>query len=249
MEVYGLGAGELPAGAEHLGVRAFALLAPVEGRRFVFTNHIPLNGGLGSSAATIALGLVAACAATGRALEVEELVELGLELEGHADNLAPAFAGGACLSWRSGGRQRVVRLAGSLPFVPIAVVPDAQVDTRSRPRGASGGDPARGRLVHRGPGGAPRGRSREGLCRPVREAFEDRLHQPFRGPLSPVYAPIRDELPRGADGVTVSGSGPTVIVWAAPEKADVCALELAGRFPSAHVLVLAVAAHGAAVHR
>ncbi len=249
VEVYGLGAGELPAGPEHLGVRAFALLAPVEGRRFVFTNHIPLNGGLGSSAATIALGLVAACAATGRALEVEELVELGLELEGHADNLAPAFAGGACLSWRSGGRQRVVRLAGSLPFVPIAVVPDAQVDTGAAraalpaeiPHEDASFTVARAALLGAGLAG--------GSADLVREAFEDRLHQPFRGPLSPVYAPIRDELPRGADGVTISGSGPTVIVWAAPEKADVCALELAGRFPSAHVLVLAVAAQGAAVHR
>ena len=80
----------------------------------------------------------------------------------------------------------------------------------------------------------------------LRAAFDDRLHQPFRGPLSPVFEPLRAELPSGAEAVTISGSGPTVIVWAANGKADACALELAGRFPSAHVLVLDVAAEGAA---
>ena len=47
-------ADEVPLGPDHLGLRAFALLAPVEGKRFVFTNRIPLASGLGSSAATIA---------------------------------------------------------------------------------------------------------------------------------------------------------------------------------------------------
>ncbi len=46
------------------------------------------------------------------------------------------------------------------------------------------------------------------------EAFADRLHEPYRGPLSPVYGPIKEELPPGAAGATISGSGPTVLVWA-----------------------------------
>ncbi len=246
VEVYGLGADDLPSGHDHLGVRAFGLLAPIEGRRFVFTNRIPLNGGLGSSAAVIALGLVAACAALGRAPDAEELLERGLELEGHADNLAAALLGGACAAWRADGEQRAVRLAESLPLVPIAVVPDARVDTSTArdalPETVPHADAAftASRAVLLGAGLAG------GSVDLLRAAFDDRLHQPFRGPLSPVFEPLRAELPSGAEAVTISGSGPTVIVWAANGKADACALELAGRFPSAHVLVLDVAAEGAA---
>ena len=77
-------------------------------------------------------------------------------------------------------------------------------------------------------------------------AFSDRLHEPYRGPLSPVYEPIRTELPAGAAGVTISGSGPTVIVWVDPPSSTRCAAELAERFPDATVLTLPVAVTGAA---
>ena len=60
--VHGEGADEVPADARHLGLRAFATLAPLAGHRFEFHNRIPFERGLGSSAATIALGLVAAAA-------------------------------------------------------------------------------------------------------------------------------------------------------------------------------------------
>src|SRR5207244_7836158 len=71
IEVRGEGAAEIEPDLEtHLGVRAFALVAPVDGKRFVFTNRIPLARGLGSSAATIALGIVAAARWQGRPLEL-----------------------------------------------------------------------------------------------------------------------------------------------------------------------------------
>ena len=98
----GEGADELPRDERHLALRAFALVAPVEGYRFRFVNRIPLERGLGSSAATVAAGLVAGLAAAGRKLSPDELLELGLPLEGHADNLAAAVRGGVCLIWRSG---------------------------------------------------------------------------------------------------------------------------------------------------
>ena len=59
VEIDGEGAGELPRDASHLAVQAFALLTPPTAYRFRFTNAIPLERGLGSSAAAIGLGLVA----------------------------------------------------------------------------------------------------------------------------------------------------------------------------------------------
>ena len=54
---------------------------------------------------------------------------------------------------------------------------------------------------------------------------------------------VRAALPAGAAGATLSGSGPTVIVWA--EDADACAAELGERFPDEEVLTLRVVAEGA----
>src|SRR5207237_5527668 len=76
--VEGEGAEELPTGDGHLALRAFALVAPVENYRFRFVNRIPLERGLGSSAATIAAGLVAGRAVTGRDIPTDALLRLGL---------------------------------------------------------------------------------------------------------------------------------------------------------------------------
>ena len=70
--VEGEGAGEVPADDTHLGVRAFSLIDSPQGLRFRFVNRIPLASGLGSSAATIAAGLVAASLWSGREPEAED---------------------------------------------------------------------------------------------------------------------------------------------------------------------------------
>lgn len=245
VEVRGEGAGEIAEGPEHLGLRAFRLVAPVEGKRFVFTNRIPLARGLGSSASTIALGLVAASLAAGRWPEVEPLLELGLALESHADNLAASLAGGVCLTWRSDGRQRVARVTQELPLVPIAVVPGDRVETVA----ARAGLPE---LVAHDDAAFTAGRAAllgaglvAGSVELLREAFDDRLHEPYRASLSPVFGQVRAQLPGGAVAATISGSGPSVIVWAREGEGAACASELASRFPEARVLRLAVVPMGA----
>jgi homoserine kinase len=72
-------------------------------------------------------------------------------------------------------------------------------------------------------------------------AFADRLHEPYRP--SRLLDAIRAELPRGAVGATLSGSGPTVIVWA--EDAEACTAELERRFPDETVMRLRVSPEGA----
>src|SRR3954471_5305065 len=115
----------------HLGVRAFSLFASPAGRSFEWTSRIPRERGLGSSASVVALGLVAGASPAGATPSVEELLAAGLELEGHGDNLAPALAGGVCLT----DRGKVYRVADTLPATPVAVVPDTRVNTAAS-RGA-----------------------------------------------------------------------------------------------------------------
>ena len=125
VSVEGEGASELPADESNLAVRAYALLADPAGKHFRFTNRIPLERGLGSSAAAIALGLVAAAPGA----SAEELLAVGITLEPHADNLAAALLGGLTLSWDG----RIARIADQLPLAAVAVVPRSE--RRRRPHG------------------------------------------------------------------------------------------------------------------
>lgn len=233
--------GDDEADLDHLGVRAYARLAPVVGKRFSFTDRIPRKRGLGSSAAVIALGLVAAAVVEGREADPEELLVEGVELEGHGDNLAAALAGGVCLTWGT----RIARLADRPPAVPIALVPDSTVSTAAArdalPRHVAHADAtftvARAALL----GAALASGSAELFA----EALDDRLHEPYRKGSAPLLDSLRSNLPGGALGATLSGSGPSVIVWASSEAAPACADELSSRHPDVQVLTLAVSPKGA----
>jgi homoserine kinase len=242
----GEGAEELPQTEEHLALRAFALVAPLEGRRFRFVNRIPLERGLGSSAATVAAGLVAGLAAAGRDASPDEVLELGLPLEGHADNLAAAVRGGVCLIWRNGsGHSRARRLATDLPLAPVVVVPSSRVNTltsrgrlpESLPHQEAAAAAAQAALL-----GAAIAAGDAGL---LADAFHDRLHEPFRAPDAPLLEELRSRPVAGSIGVTLSGSGPSVVVWAEKDKAAAVAAALEVRFPDARVLALRIADHGA----
>ena len=60
-------------------------------------------------------------------------------------------------------------------------------------------------------------------------AFHDRLHEPFRAPDAPLLGELRETPVTGQVGVTLSGSGPSVVVWAEKAKADAAAAELEER--------------------
>lgn len=232
VEVVGEGAGELAADTTNLAVRAFALLADPAGKRFRFTNRIPLERGLGSSAAAIALGLAAARPDGG----AEELLAAGLGLESHADNLAAALVGGVTLTWEG----RITRIADTLPLAPVALVPRERTSTeasrRSLPTTVTHADAAANaaRAALLGAGAA------SGDADLFAAGLDDRLHEPYR-PSGELEA-VRAELPAGGRGATLSGSGPTVIVWAS--DAPACVSALTARFPGHDVLALEVSPRG-----
>ena len=243
--VEGEGAGELPTGDEHLALQAFALVAPVEDYRFRFVNRIPLERGLGSSAATIAAGLVAAAAVTGADYASDQLLELGLPLEGHADNLAAALHGGVCLIWQNGAGPHTARIAADLPLSPVLVLPDQRVNTLE----------SRGRLPETLPHHEAAAAAAQaallgaavasGDAKLLADAFHDRLHEPYRAPDAPLLQELRVNPVEGQAGVTLSGSGPSVVVWAEKGAAAAVAERLVHRYPDAQVYALRIADKGA----
>jgi len=225
----------------HLGVQAFARLAATDGWSFSFTDRIPRERGLGSRASIVALGPVAAAIVTGLEASADELLAAGVDLEGHADNLAAALAGGVTLTFEG----RVTRLADGAPAEPIALVPSTRVNTKESrtalPQTVSHEDAAHtaARAAYLGAALAT------GSPELFAEALDDRLHEPYRAAHAPLLAAARAELPAGALGATISGSGPTVIVWTRPEAAVSVAAELARLHPDVEVMRLKVTPTGA----
>ena len=221
----------------HLGVQAFSAYASPAVWSFEWTSRIPHERGLGSSAAIVALGLVAGAWAAGVHPSVEELLEAGLPLEGHADNLAPALAGGVCLTWDS----RIARVADDLPALPIAVIPAAQVST-AESRRALPNDVPREAAVFTVARAALLGASiASGDARLFAASHDDRLHEPYRTATAPLLAELRADLPGGALGATLSGSGPTVILWAERDVSE----DVRARYPQHDVRALRIARDGA----
>lgn len=246
VEVDGEGAGELPCDERHLSLRAFALFAPVAQYRFAFVNRIPLERGLGSSAAAIALGLVAGRAVAGADASTAELLTLGTTLESHPDNLAASLLGGVCLAWRASGQVRAARVAADLPLASILAVPAARTSTtRSRnglPSIVAHGDAAANAGFAALLGAAIASGDGELLG----HAFDDRLHEQYRIGTAPLLALLRKSAPDGVVGSTLSGSGPSVVVWTTPERATEVAAALRRSLPTdTLVLPLRVAPEGA----
>ena len=233
--------GDGPVDHNHLGVRAFERLVPADGWSFRFVDRIPQARGLGSSAAVVALGLVAAAIVGGLERTADELLALGLDLEGHGDNLAAALTGGVCLTWGA----RIARIADTAPATPIAVVPEQRQETAASratlpytiPHVDAAFSAGRAALL-----GAALATNSTDL---FEAALEDRLHEPYRADGSPLLAAVRAEPPAGALGVTLSGAGPSVIVWARNGQADACATALRRRFPHEQVIQLTISPTGA----
>jgi len=226
---------------DNLVVQAFSRFASPQGRSFTFTERIPRERGLGSSASAVALGLVAGALAAGVEPSADELLEVGVELEGHPDNLAAALAGGVCLTWEG----HIARLADDLPASAVAVIPETRVLTASArgllPQAVPHEDAAfsAGRAALLGAALAARNPSL------LAASAADRLHEPYRAEDAPQLAAIRDDLPAGALGAALSGSGPTVLVWAEHGREDDVESALAARFPDCEVRRLQVTSMGA----
>lgn len=239
LEVNGAGGGDVDLG--NLAVRAFAKFASPRGHSFRFVERIPRERGLGSSASAVALGLVAGALAAGLEPTADELLDAGLELEGHADNLAAALAGGVCLTWEG----HIARVADDLPASVVAVIPQTRVLTaqarellpQAVPHEDAAFSAARAALL----GAALAAGSPQLLA----ASAADRIHEPYRAENAPQLAAVRADLPPGALGATLSGSGPTVLVWAQRGREADVERALAGRFPDCDVRTLAVAVTGA----
>lgn len=252
----GSGTGLL-AGRENLTLTAMKLLAKEHGKALPplgMTLHadVPVARGLGSSAAAIVTGLVAANHLLDLGLNTADLFAVAARMEGHGDNVGAALYGGAILSVP--GLRDAIRLTDgpSLGLLAVVFVPEATGATWV----------ARGELPQLIPHadatfnvGTASGLA-VGLMSGDRAAISagmhDRLHEPARSRLFPHLLPLT-EAARGAGavGACLSGAGPCILALVEPEMAaeiadvfDRAAAKLA--VPGASI-VLAPASEGTAI--
>lgn len=221
---------EVPTGRDNLVVRAFETLHPADGIAFRLRSEIPLARGLGSSAAAIVAGLLAADHLFELALSREEMLARAAELEGHPDNVAAAIYGGFVVC-ASGDRGPVAaRFDPPEGLEGIVVIPPEEVSTaRAReaipaavPLGDAVANVAAAAMLVLGLRSADLDLVSRGLA--------DRIHQPRRRNLYPRSMEIVEAAGElGALGATISGAGPTVLVWTTWQEAGNVAAALEER--------------------
>lgn len=196
--------------------RACSLLGlPRPAFRLKVRAQVPESRGLGSSATCILAGAAAALWLNGQPVNEEKMLALASAIEGHPDNVVPAFTGGLTASLCAGERvlYRKFRAHGSLIF--LAVIPPYEFATSA----ARAAIPEMVR--HRD---AVYNLSRvilladaleKGDVSYLGELFKDELHQQYRLPLihriDPGYEKLMETARQNCAGVYLSGAGPAFI--------------------------------------
>jgi homoserine kinase len=219
VDVAGEGADDVPRDKRNLVVRAmraaFDLLGgQPRGLDVVCANRIPHGRGLGSSAAAIVAGVLAARELVLGGLPDDEVLALCTEIEGHPDNVAACLLGGFTLAWRSGSAVGAVRLPVHPSVAPVAFVPGSKSSTAKArrllpdvvPHADAAVNAGRAALLVEALGRRP------DLLMP---ATEDLLHQPYRAEAMPRSAALMASLREAGIPAVVSGAGPTVLAFGA----------------------------------
>jgi homoserine kinase len=191
----------------NLAVRGFARLADPERFTFTIRSKIPLSGGLGSSAAAYVAGLLAA----DHLFELDaDVFALAAELEGHPDNVAAALNGGFVIC----ADGQVTRLDPPTGLEAVIVVPDAGVRTKAARAALPAEVPMADAVFNTAHGALLALGLAHGDWELLARGLDDRLHQPHREHLFPRSMELVRRAPSlGALGATISGAGPSVLVW------------------------------------
>jgi homoserine kinase len=211
------GGDAVPDDRSNLCVRAFEALHPADGLRFTIRSEIPVARGLGSSAAAIVAGLMAADHLFELGIDRDEIYARAVTIEGHPDNVGAAVYGGfvVCPQRLDGqAPPRPVRLDPPQGVEGVLVVPSEQVPTEKARAAMPESVPVADAVANVAAASQlVLGVERSDLTL-IAEGLADRLHQPHRAYLYPRSMEVLAEAREiGAIGATVSGAGPSLLFW------------------------------------
>ena len=177
--------------------------------RILCRNAIPFGRGLGSSAAAVLSGVLAANALANLGWDEQQVIGQAARIEGHPDNVGAAMLGGMVIC---ADRGPVVQVTVPDELRAVVFVPDQEMATPAA-REVVPGSFSREDAVHNAARCALLVTAMlTGRLQLLAEAMQDRWHQPARSRLMPhVPALIRSALAAGAHGACLAGAGPSVL--------------------------------------
>ncbi len=173
---------------------------------------VPFARGLGSSATAIVGGLIGANELAGKPLTTTEIRNMAIAIEGHPDNVVPAYLGNCCLSIGEPENWQICEIPWHSEVIPVVAIPNFELSTEAArkvlPTSISRSDAifniSRMGLLLRGLAT----NNGEWLA----TALEDRIHQPYRKQLITGYDAVKDSaIAAGAWGMVISGAGATLL--------------------------------------
>ena len=182
------------------------------GIRIKMQCDIPVSRGLGSSAACILAGVMAANEMAGGPLNKAEILEIAVEIEGHPDNIAPALYGGMAVSIKDEEKIYVekIKLSSELKF--CALIPDFTLSTQMSRSVLPKEIPYKDALFNIGRTALLIAALNNGNLDMIKIGCEDKLHQSYRGKLINNYEDIIRKCGElNSKAVFLSGAGPTIM--------------------------------------
>jgi homoserine kinase len=223
IKVEGMGATSVPRDERHLVAMAMRATFAEAGRqpsalRLSCRNTVPHGRGLGSSAAAIVTGVVAAGALLGDPVDRDSsALQLASRLEGHPDNVASCLLGGLTIAWLDAwGVVRATRVNVHPDVHPIVCIPTDELSTKEARRLLPATVPHRDAALNAGRAALVV----EALSRQpdlLFDATEDQLHQQYREPAMPRTIALVTALRKAGMAAAVSGAGPSVLVLGTPD--------------------------------
>ncbi len=195
-----------------------SLSEEIRGVKIHIDAQIPIGRGLGSSAALLVAGAMGANVLRGNKLSIQGLLNITNAMEGHPDNLAPAFFGGLTASMVDNGLPVTVNFPLHHDWEFLALVPDFEISTNyarsvlptELPRASAVYNIAHGAMVLKA--------LELGDEKLLRNAMQDKLHQPYRKKLIADYDALEGLVRTAGAAFCISGAGPTLLCITMDEK-------------------------------
>ena len=211
---------DVPTDKNNIVYKAIELLYNFIGQvpnelKITIKTQIPVSRGLGSSASVIVGGLIAANELLGRPADEKVLMSIATEIEGHPDNITPAFLGGIAMSsWEEDGSVVYRKLPWNDEWKLMVCVPDYELNTeisrsvlpKEIPLSDAVFNLKRSAMLVE----ALYSKDEEFL----KLALKDKIHQPYREKLVPGLSEIMNNLKHtnGVIGTVLCGAGPSILV-------------------------------------
>lgn len=184
-----------------------------KGLKILFNCDIPESRGLGSSAACILSGVLAANELSRGHLSDDEILEIATEIEGHPDNIAPSLFGGMIISIKDNEKVHYDKIKISSGFKLCALIPNFKLSTKEARSILPEKIKYKDAVFNVGRALLLATALTNGNFDLLKIACEDRLHQTYRGTLINNYDEILAKCKNlNCLSVFLSGSGPSIMV-------------------------------------